>query len=137
MLLIIVQTIIIRTPQATIDFRYVPLWFLREGRAARRDIFNQIAANAVMFVPIGFLTAFYLNRCSILLGFIFSCSIELLQLITHRGVSEIDDVISNTVGTIIGFVLYLLFATFNDKYDIFSRLKESLRRLRTNRDEKD
>ena len=34
--------------------------------------------------------------------------IEVLQLITHRGFAEIDDLISNTLGVLTGYEVYCL-----------------------------
>ena len=83
--------------------------------------FRQIFLNILLFVPFGYtFTAvltetrkvrkkhFMLNGCLTVLiaGFIFSFGIELLQYVTSLGYSEIDDVINNTIGAAVGYLLY-------------------------------
>ena len=42
-------------------------------------------------------------------GFITSIIIETSQLFFHRGVYELDDLVKNTLGAVIGFFLFNLF----------------------------
>ena len=66
--------------------------------------------NAVMLVPFGFLVPLMwkpldkLRRIA-LSGFGFSALIEASQLLNHRG-TDVDDLIMNTLGVVIGFALY-------------------------------
>lgn len=39
----------------------------------------------------------------LLVAFLFSVSIETLQYITGRGITEVDDVINNTLGGVLGW----------------------------------
>ncbi len=74
-----------------------------------------IIANVLLFVPWGFLTfiAFYnVERptlqtyiLTVLLGFCLSLGIEAWQYFLPSRVADIDDVIWNTSGTVIGAVL--------------------------------
>lgn len=77
--------------------------------------FWQIFLNILLFIPFGFMLSCYLYKyhrsqhifLSILLSGLFvSISVELLQYITSRGFTEIDDVINNTVGAMIGWLAY-------------------------------
>lgn len=77
--------------------------------------FWQIVLNILLFIPFGFMLSCYLYKyhrsqhllLSILLSGLFvSISVELLQYITSRGYTEIDDVINNTAGAIIGWFGY-------------------------------
>lgn len=77
--------------------------------------FWQIVLNILLFIPFGFILSCNLHIyrrpkhlfLSILLSGIFvSISVELLQYITSRGYTEIDDVINNTVGAMIGWLAY-------------------------------
>ncbi|MBE5883994.1 MAG: VanZ family protein [Lachnospiraceae bacterium] len=67
--------------------------------------------NILLFMPYGFLTAWVfpsmrnLFTC-ILLGLVSSLGIEYLQMITERGYFQIDDIITNTIGTVLGYVLF-------------------------------
>jgi glycopeptide antibiotics resistance protein len=69
--------------------------------------------NIIMFVPLGFMLPF-LNRkfhsfkIIIFIGFIGSFAIEVSQYITKRGFTELDDILNNVVGIIIGYVIFSL-----------------------------
>lgn len=68
--------------------------------------------NVILFVPLGFfLPLLYkkYNRVSniALTGFLFSLSIEIVQMF-GRGATDINDLITNTVGVCLGYFLYKL-----------------------------
>ena len=44
----------------------------------------------------------------LLAGVVLSITSELLQLITHSGLFEFDDIIHNTLGTLIGVMIYII-----------------------------
>lgn len=69
--------------------------------------------NIIMFAPLGFLLPLIWEQCrklwsTALLGFQFSLMIELLQLFNRRA-TDTDDLLMNTVGTLIGFLIWLLY----------------------------
>ena len=43
-------------------------------------------------------------------GFIFSVMIEVVQYITQRGYSQLDDVVTNTAGALAGWIVWTLIA---------------------------
>lgn len=67
--------------------------------------------NIIMFLPFGvFLPVLFHRersgwRC-VLTGFVCSCAIELMQHITQRGYMQLDDVITNTAGTFVGWLAW-------------------------------
>ena len=80
-----------------------------------RFYFWQIVLNIILFIPFGFMLSCYLNTYHqprrlflpiLLSGLFVSISVELLQYITSRGYTEIDDVINNTAGAMIGWFGY-------------------------------
>ena len=42
----------------------------------------------------------------VFIGFLCSCGIEISQLITQRGYCQLDDVVTNTVGMLIGWIIW-------------------------------
>lgn len=48
------------------------------------------------------------NKKIIFLGFILSFTLETMQFIFSIGASDITDIITNTTGTIVGLLLYLI-----------------------------
>ncbi|MGL5615367.1 MAG: VanZ family protein [Sarcina sp.] len=88
--------------------------------------------NIIFFMPFGFLLPTLWNKYRKLLpvilhGVIFSIIIELSQLFTHRA-TDITDLIMNTLGTILGWLLFsLLSKTFSKLCD-----KTTIRTSKTN-----
>ena len=69
--------------------------------------------NVIMFMPFGFLLPLLWEKCrsipkTIVAGFLFSLSIEIGQLFNRRQ-TDIDDLLMNVLGTILGFCIWLLF----------------------------
>lgn len=103
------------------------------SRDARRSInltpFDMIAeqgftlnvwGNILMFIPLGLYFANFMKQFHFwkVLGSIIGTSlgIEVLQYIFKRGVSDIDDLLLNTAGGLIGIFIYLVFkAIFKSK----------------------
>ena len=71
-----------------------------------------LLGNIAMFVPIGFFPALLWRGWRwwkvLLLGLLTSCAIECIQFFFGRS-TDIDDVILNTTGAVLGFGLYALF----------------------------
>ncbi len=74
--------------------------------------FKNIIGNVLLFIPLGFLIAYKLNLkhfySIILLSLYFSVCIESIQLIIGR-VFDIDDILLNTIGGIIGYLIFQIF----------------------------
>lgn len=73
------------------------------------------ALNVLLFVPFGFIVSlirFKRGRraClnTVVFGFIFSMTIETLQLFNLR-TTDVDDVLTNTVGAFLGYMMFELF----------------------------
>lgn len=81
-----------------------------------------IVGNILLFIPLGIILALLLKeRCNIwwilLSGFLASLSIELMQLYTHKGLFELDDLFHNTLGCYIGYCVFVVVGRIggNDK----------------------
>lgn len=75
---------------------------------------GQYILNAILFIPLGFLLpciwkSYQKLTRTAAFCFAFSLCVELLQLFNFRA-TDIDDLLMNTIGGIIGFGLYLVFA---------------------------
>lgn len=70
-----------------------------------------VIENILLFIPFGFFCAWVIPAarklwsCT-LIGAATSLGIEFLQLVTGRGFFQIDDVLTNTLGAVAGYVLY-------------------------------
>lgn len=80
--------------------------------------------NIILFVPFGFFIATLTRRANNVLnviigGFLFSLSIEIAQLFTNYRISDATDLMTNTIGSVIGFIIYSLLG-LKQKHHIFS-----------------
>lgn len=72
-----------------------------------------VIENVILFVPFGLLAAWSIPSMrnvfiSLIWGTLFSWGIECMQLITQRGYFQIDDIITNALGTVIGLFIYTI-----------------------------
>ena len=67
-------------------------------RIASRTVFMDLILNILLFVPFG-----------MMLPLLCSALIEGVQYLTQLGMTDVDDLINNTLGTLIGLLLFLLF----------------------------
>jgi glycopeptide antibiotics resistance protein len=74
---------------------------------------KQVIGNSVMLLPLGIFVPLLFRRLSGFIPVFFICllasvCIELMQLITFYRSTDIDDVILNTAGAVLGYMIYLL-----------------------------
>ena len=70
--------------------------------------------NVLLFVPYGFFGCWAFERAKgflwcTLMGAATSLTIETLQLVTGRGFFQIDDIVTNTLGAMVGWLIFRLF----------------------------
>ncbi|MFP3599386.1 VanZ family protein [Chryseobacterium sp. SIMBA_029] len=80
-----------------------------KGCISWKDIIMIVAGNIVMFIPFGFL-GWIFPQCkelkSLLFSFISAITIvEALQYFTRMGIFEVDDIILNTFGVFLGWMI--------------------------------
>ncbi|HIW11569.1 MAG TPA: VanZ family protein [Candidatus Salinicoccus stercoripullorum] len=91
--------------------------------ATTRAIINSLLMNIILFVPFGFFVYLLLRRAfwTVFLAFVTSVAIEFLQYILPIGrISNVDDVLLNTIGGFVGMVCGSIFAKFGIVYYIKS-----------------
>lgn len=109
-----------RMAQAERAYRYnfVPFaeirrfWMYREQLGTFAFLSN-IAGNVIGFLPFGFILPVVAGRMRsgfliVMSGFAFSLSVELIQLVTRVGCFDVDDLILNTSGAAIGYLLFVI-----------------------------
>ena len=105
--LLLYLTVFVRSTQAEWTYNLSPIWSYQAIREGRDDILVQVIMNVLAFIPIGLLLGTFKGMKwwhVLLIGLCFSLLIELLQLGLKRGLTEIDDVVHNVVGCMMGFV---------------------------------
>lgn len=75
---------------------------------------TNIILNILMFVPLGFILPLLFKKCekwyiTYLIGLCGTLFLEILQLITMRGIFEVDDIINNFLGCTIGYGVIMIF----------------------------
>ncbi len=103
-------TILSRAPVPETRIQLIP--FLGQSSYSVRQTVYGMVENAVMFVPLGCFLPVMLPRLrlrrGLLIGAGTSLCIELLQLITHRGITATEDLLANTLGCVLGLTLMRL-----------------------------
>jgi len=99
-------------------------------------IIRNVGGNILLLMPLGFLAPilwkkFRSVKAASLLGLYVSVTIELLQLFQRFGggwgrITDIDDVIFNVLGTVIGYMVYVVILKIGDKLNV-----KALRKLGT------
>lgn len=86
--------------------------YLLGERGQMIALFN-IGGNIVLFVPLGFLIPFVFRnvawRTLLVLAVIVPILIEITQAVFRIGIFDIDDVILNGLGVMIGYLVFVLF----------------------------
>jgi glycopeptide antibiotics resistance protein len=86
--------------------------FAAPARVNGEISFGEIIFNCLFFIPFGLLLSVnfkkpgFLNKLAIIM--VFSMTVELIQFIFAIGATDITDVITNTLGGLIGLTLYAL-----------------------------
>lgn len=73
-------------------------------------VFTNIVGNIMIFVPFGVFLPMASEKKSfihtMICSFLFSLGVEVFQLITKVGCFDVDDLLLNTIGGIIGYTLF-------------------------------
>ena len=110
--LLIILSVLVRSAQAERTFDFTPFWSYRAIREGSKALLTQIIANVVAFVPIGLLLGCAFGKRMkwwnvLIIGGGFSLLIETFQFVMKRGFAEVDDVMHNVVGCMIGWGVYV------------------------------
>ena len=107
------------------NFNLIPFKEILRYSIGSRLFFKNVIGNLVMFVPYGFFASYFTKSkkgsIAFLLILFASLSIEFTQLAIGR-VFDIDDVLLNVVGGMIGYTVYWVLSTLGDKIPkVFSK----------------
>lgn len=104
--MVMLVTLIWRLPTHVHEMK-PPFWEISEVIRGNQRLIFDIVANSIMLLPLGILLPLWIKKANspkktAIAGLILSMVIELIQLITTRGLFEIDDLFHNTLGAFIG-----------------------------------
>lgn len=114
----------------------IPFQSFQEAKI-QPELYRSMLMNVFLFVPIGLSLPFVLHKRSssivitVLFAFLFSTLIEYLQFRYSLGRCEVDDVIMNTLGAVVGCLAYGLYLNW-ERFVVpgFHLLKETVHHLR-------
>ena len=91
-----------------------------------RLFYRNIVGNVIMFVPYGFFASYYIDLKNPIKAFLIvlfaSVSIELTQLAIGR-VFDVDDILLNVFGGMLGFLIYFILRKIYDRLPDFFKSK--------------
>lgn len=100
-------TVFSRSKSFLMTYNLIPLWSYVKAFQGQRSIAKEIFLNILMFFPLGyFLRGAGKVKHSAVPILLISASIEVVQLVFRTGLFEFDDLISNTIGGVLGIRLY-------------------------------
>ena len=96
-----------------IPFKEILRFWNNRGTLGMGPVMVNIVGNVVAFVPFGFFVPIISRKLRagwkvISLGLLLSLLVEFLQLVTRVGSCDIDDLILNTFGTMVGYILFCI-----------------------------
>ena len=94
-------------------------WTYRQTLGVWSVLMNLIG-NVVAFIPIGLFRPRLFPACrrfilTVVLAFEFSLCVEILQLVWKVGSFDVDDLLLNTLGGILGFLVYRILAWVKER----------------------
>ena len=126
-LIVLSLTLLDRTAGSTYRYNLELFWSYNDYNAAGGwKMGKEVVNNILMLLPFGILCPLLLDASgkegkshrTILYAFLLSLTIELLQLVTKRGLFEFDDIYHNTMGAVGGYYIYLFLTSFRDSGEV-------------------
>ena len=92
-------------------FKEIKRFWLNWETIGIRKVIVNLGGNIVAFMPFGFLLPMLCNRgkklfCCTVLTALFSFLVEGIQLFSRVGAFDVDDILLNTIGGLLGFIGY-------------------------------
>lgn len=118
---VLVITLFSRKPSAEYAASFVPIVLDMADNPTLTHQLLEIFFNVLFFVPLGFFLSWFFKwehryRNTILVGLAATLFIEITQYITKLGTMELDDIISNTLGALVGALLFKLVKRVVEKH---------------------
>ncbi len=102
------------------QFDLMPFWSYRAIMNGMEQYLAENIMNVVVFVPVGILIGIAMRSrnvwAALLVGAGLSVGIELLQFVFKKGFTEVDDVMHNTLGCLIGYGVYSIGRYVDEKF---------------------
>lgn len=108
--LLILFNLVTNTDLKGLGVNLIPFKEILRHSLNSKEFFNNVIGNIIIFIPFGYFISSYVKAKSLgpisIITVITSLCIEMVQLKIGRSF-DIDDIILNTVGSILGFLLFI------------------------------
>ena len=103
-----------------VPFKEIMRFWKHRDNVGMEAMFLNIFGNVIGFLPLGVFLPVLFPRCqrgsvTILLCFEFSAVAEVIQLVTKVGCFDVDDLMLNTFGGCIGYLVFVVYRTIAEK----------------------
>lgn len=108
------STVFFRDTMRELKYNFTPFWsYVEIANGDKTGLLTENVMNVIMFVPVGFLLGCAFRFIKwwqvLIIGIGLSVLIEVLQYLSCRGFSEFDDIMHNTLGCMIGYMMIQFF----------------------------
>ena len=104
------STVFFRTTTTIKHFPFDFFWHYEANGEKWISLFPEVLLNVAVFIPIGLLFGVAFRRIKgwqvILAGMGISVGIELFQWFFRKGFADVDDVMHNVLGCVVGYMVY-------------------------------
>ncbi|MCQ2509798.1 MAG: VanZ family protein [Lachnospiraceae bacterium] len=100
-----------------IPFREIHRFYTYWKKVGFISAFLNLVGNLAGFIPLGILVPAVCRPMrrwtrTVKLGFVLTVILEVLQLVMKAGIFDVDDILLNTAGTLVGYLIFRIFSRF-------------------------
>ena len=101
-----------------VPFLEIRRYIVHAGQIGLRGVMLNLFGNIAGFMPLGFILPVISRRCrrpwynTVLCAYLLSYGIEMSQLMLRAGSCDVDDIILNTFGGLLGYLVFIIVQRF-------------------------
>ena len=103
-------------------FREIKRFIIYREQLGVFAVFANLAGNILIFVPYGFFISVASRERGFFKTLFFSMGlslcVEIIQLFTRVGSFDVDDILLNTIGGVLGYIVFLICNGIRRKHDV-------------------
>lgn len=103
-------------------FREIKRFIIYREQLGGFAVFANLAGNILIFVPYGFFISVASRERGFFKTLFFSMGlslcVEIIQLFTRVGSFDVDDILLNTIGGVLGYIIFLICNGIRRKHDV-------------------
>ena len=108
-------------------FREIKRFIIYRDQLGAFAVFANLAGNILIFVPYGFFISMASRSRGFFISLFFSMGlslcVEITQLFSRVGSFDVDDILLNTVGGVVGYIIFLICNAIRRKHYARNRKK--------------